>query len=94
MLNKLRGKLGSVGLLVMGLLLVILLIAFGQTEMLSLGAVVALVLTAILGSVLVAVATKDKKDKLLSYVTIFLTVMVFSIIVGWLLGLVLPLLGF
>ena len=94
MLNKLRGKLGSVGLLVMGLLLVILLIAFGQTEMLSLGAVVALVLTAILGSVLVAVATKDKKDKLLSYVTIFLTVMVFSIVVGWLLGLVLPLLGF
>ena len=72
---------GTIGMVALFLLFTILLGWLGFIGMISLTGGISLLITAIIGSIIVAIATK-KKEGLLAYVNIFLTVMLVSLIVA------------
>ena len=78
--NKMR-TWGSLFMLLMFAIVVGVLVWLGRLDAFTWGAVVAMLLTAVGGSVLIAVIT-PKKEKLWAYINIFLIVILCNMIVG------------
>lgn len=85
-LDKLRDPLGSTGMLITSILLVALLIVFKQIDMLTTAGMINLLITAVVGGLVITYATKSTKDKPLRNIALFLTVLLVSLVVTWLIA--------
>lgn len=79
-LAKMR-TFGSIWMVIMLTAIVVLLSWAGKVAAFTWGSVISMLLTAVLGSILVAIIT-PKKEKLWAYVIVFLIVMLVNIVIG------------